>query len=400
MKSSVDTPERPPGGSPTAGEVREHLRELCEAQPFRTSPRCIKFLNYVVEETLAGRKDNLKERSIGVAAFNRPPDYDSEADPVVRQVAVDVRRRLLQFYAGPGSHHRLRIDVPYGSYAAVFRANEPASPRQAEPGLRKSRRVWAYGAGAAAVIGAVAIAIGLWSRPAPLDLFWEPVLRDHPRIVLCIGKGAGFRSSTAAAPAQVGSGAGADPQANRRIERELNVHAADAVVLSRLSAFFAQGNKTVLARYVGQLTFAELRENPAVLIGAFNNEWSLKLTGDFRYQFRFRENGREEWVEDTVHPENRWGLSNIPTDGNIPEDYAIVTRVLNPNTGRMLVVLGGLTYHATLAAGEFLTNPEVFRGALPAFPRDWSRKNLQVVLTTKVTANVNGPPRVIAVHVW
>ena len=400
MKLEADSPERPPGSSPTAGEVREHLQQLCQAPPFRTSPRSVRFLTYVVEETLAGRKENLKERSIGVVVFNRPPDYDSDSDPVVRQVAVEVRKRLVQYYAGPGSHHRLRIDIPHGSYAASFRELEPVAPPQPAP-PHKSWKVWAFAVGAAALIGVSAIAIGVWVQPTPLDMFWEPVLSGPSQIILCIGKGAGFRASPPSVPAQTDSGARSDPQTARRLERELNVHAADALVLSRLSAFFAQNKKSVLARYVSQLTFAELRENPAVLIGAFNNEWSLKLTGELRYQFKFRDSGREEWVEDTAHPETgRWGLSNIPPDGNIPQDYAIITRVLNQSTGRMLVVLGGLTYHATLAAGEFVTNSEPMRSAQSMFPNNWRRKNLQVVLTTKVTANFNGPPQVIAVHVW
>jgi hypothetical protein len=33
-------------------------------------------------------------------------------------------------------------------------------------------------------------------------------------------------------------------------------------------------------------------------------------------------------------------------------------------------------------------------------PDNWSRKNLQIVLATRVTANHNGPPRVIAAHAW
>jgi hypothetical protein len=336
-----------------------------------------------------------------VAAFNRPVDYDSDCDPVVRQVAVEVRKRLVQYYAGPGNHHRLRIEIPHGSYAAAFRENEPAAaPRLARP--HKSWKVWAIAASVAVLAGVSVIAVRLWTQPTPLDMFWAPVLSGPSQILLCIGKGAGFRASTPSVPTQTEAGANPDPQtARRRQERELNVHAADALVLSRLSAFFAQGRKTVLPRYVSQLTFAELRENPAVLIGAFNNEWSLKLTGELRYQFKSRDSGREEWIEDTAHPETgKWGLSDIPPDGNVPQDYAIVTRVLNQNTGRMLVVLGGITYHATLAAGEFVTNPEPMRSAQSMFPHNWSRKNLQVVLTTKVTANFNGPPQVIAVHAW
>ena len=324
-----------------------------------------------------------------MSAFNRPADYDSESDPVVRQVAVEVRKRLLQYYAGPGSHSTLRIEIPHGSYVAAFR---DVAPAPAAPARRKPWRTW-HVAAAAVLMVVGFLAFRALDRPAPLDSFWEPVLSGAPQVLLCIGKGAGFRASAATQTDE--------ERTARRNERDLNVHAADALVMSRLSAFFAQHKKPVLPRNVDQLTFSELRETPAVLIGAFNNDWSLRFTGELRYQFRASATGRDEWVEDTTQPGVRkWGLSNVPTNGDVAEDYAIVTRALNPRTGRMLVVLGGLTYHATMAAGEFVTNPESMRNANSTLPENWSRKNLQIVLATRVTANQNGPPRVIASCVW
>jgi hypothetical protein len=357
----------------------------------------MRFLQYVVEETLAGRKDNLKERTIGVAAFNRAADYDSEADPVVRQVAVDVRKRLLQYYACPENHPALRIEIPHGSYVASFRDAAPPTlpaPAPVPAELAARRNPWkTWHAAAAAVLIAVSVLVfQALDRSAPLDLFWEPVLSGAPQILLCIGKGAGFRASTAIQTEQ---------RTTQKSERDLNVHSTDALVMSRLSAFLAQHKKPVLPRDVERLTFSELRESPVVLIGAFNNNWSLRFTGDLRYQFRASTTGRDEWVEDTTQPGVRkWGLSNVPTDGDVAEDYAIVTRALNPRTGRMIVVLGGLTYHATMAAGEFVTNPESMRIANSMLPENWSRKNLQIVLATRVTANQSGPPRVIASYIW
>jgi hypothetical protein len=375
-------------GGPCPDVVRAHLEQLRQSQPFRSSARSLRFLQYVVEETLAGRKENLKERTIGVSTFNRPADYDSEADPVVRQVAVEVRKRLLQYYAGPGSRDTVRIEIPQGSYGAAFRELEPQTA--AKPAAWPRRRLaWLWLAAGVLAVCLLVLALFAFRKPAPLDAFWEPLMNGTPQIVLCIGKGAGFRAAVASTQT-----------AAVLEERSLNVHASDALVLSRLTAFLAQHRKSLLTRSVDQLTFAELRENPAVLIGAFNNDWSLRFTKELRFQFRLSQSGRDEWVEDTHVGGRKWGLSQIPTSGNVAEDYAIVTRVLNPNTGRMLVVLGGLTYHATMAAGEFVTNPECMRSSGGMLPENWTRKNLQIVLSTRVTANHNGPPRVIAAHSW
>ena len=402
MKSGAEVRAEMPAVNFSAAAIREHLRQLCQAQPFRTSSRSIRFLTYVVEETLSGHKENLKERSIGMAVFNRPADYDSESDPVVRQAAAEVRKRLLQFYAGPGTHHRLRIDIPHGSYAACFHNLE--LPSGTVPPKPNSRNQWAWkllGVAALAVAATCTRTFRALYQHSLLEMFWEPVLSDPSPVLLCIGKGSGFRNDRPVTTTSRNFGTSDQQVTTAMLEHDLNVHAVDALVLARVSAFLAQKRKPLLLRYVNQVSFAELRESPALMIGAFNNNWSLALTGELRYRFRDSDNGRDEWIEDTMHPGVRnWALTNIPADGNIPEDYGIVTRVLNPSTGRMLVVLAGLTYHATMAAGEFVTNPQSLESARALLPKNWQSKNLEIVLATKITANSNGPPSVIAAQVW
>jgi hypothetical protein len=183
---------------------------------------------------------------------------------------------------------------------------------------------------------------------------------------------------------------------------DTEVHTGDALTLARIGAFLARRRSPVLLRYTPDLSFSELRENPAVLIGAFNNYWTMRLTGELRFRFgESRTNGvTDRWVEDKTDPGNRKWRVIVPPDGKVSADYAIVTRAVHPSTGRLSVVIGGLTYHATVAAGEFLTDPQHLRKALPMFPRGWEAKNLQVVLMTRIIGGSNGPPSVVAVHVW
>ena len=79
------------------------------------------------------------------------------------------------------------------------------------------------------------------------------------------------------------------------------------------------------------------------------------------------------------------------------EDYAIVTRVFDPSTEK---TVAGIEAFGTLAAGEFVTEPEYVGVALSSAPRDWRRRNVQFVLTTKIIDGTPGPPRVLATHVW
>jgi hypothetical protein len=85
---------------------------------------------------------------------------------------------------------------------------------------------------------------------------------------------------------------------------------------------------------------------------------------------------------------------------DISTDYAIVSRILDTTTDRPVVIAAGITQYGTMAAGEFLSNPEYFAGAVRQFPKDWQRKNLQIVLHVPVVHRVPGRPRILATHVW
>src|SRR5256885_9924922 len=95
--------------------IREELQRILVAPSFRSSKRCSEFLRFVVEETLQGRQEDLKERTLGVSLFGRSPAYDTPGDPVVRVKANEVRKRLAQYY-DDHSDGPLRIDLAPGSY--------------------------------------------------------------------------------------------------------------------------------------------------------------------------------------------------------------------------------------------------------------------------------------------
>jgi hypothetical protein len=109
----------------------------------------------------------------------------------------------------------------------------------------------------------------------------------------------------------------------------------------------------------------------------------------------------EATVRDRLHPGAvDWKIVNEWPYRKIQFDYAIVSRVRNSTTEQTVVTAAGITHYGTTAAAEFLTNPAYFAGAVKGAPRDWSSKNMQVVLSAKVMSGAAGPPRVMAVHFW
>jgi hypothetical protein len=81
-------------------------------------------------------------------------------------------------------------------------------------------------------------------------------------------------------------------------------------------------------------------------------------------------------------------------------DYAIVTCMVDTTSDRPVIIAAGLTQYGTIGAGEFLSNKDYFSEAARRLPRDWPRKNLQIVLSVPVLNRISGRPRVVTVHVW
>src|SRR3984885_3208360 len=117
---------------PNPALVREQLRRLVAHPLFTNSKRYPVLLTYAVEQTLLGNASELKERTIGVEAFGRAPDYDVNLDPVVRTTAAEGRRRLIQYYYSPDHAGELIIELPVGSYAPSFRDPLSRHPAGAE----------------------------------------------------------------------------------------------------------------------------------------------------------------------------------------------------------------------------------------------------------------------------
>src|SRR5580700_10981343 len=107
-------------GDVSSADVRGQLQRILASSPFLNARRASQFLRFVVEGTLAG-EDGFKEYLIGIEVFERPQDYDPKDDPVVRIEAGRLRKKLAEFYAGPGVNDPILIELPKGGYSPVFR---------------------------------------------------------------------------------------------------------------------------------------------------------------------------------------------------------------------------------------------------------------------------------------
>src|SRR5437868_7510503 len=119
--------------------IREHLSGLLSSTAFAQVDRLKRFLRYVVEETVAGRSEKLKEYVIGVQVFDKETSFDPRTDPIVRVQARRLRARLTRYFQEEGTADEVFIDLPRGRYTPVFRAQEAPAPRRTIPGALFSR---------------------------------------------------------------------------------------------------------------------------------------------------------------------------------------------------------------------------------------------------------------------
>jgi hypothetical protein len=149
-------------------------------------------------------------------------------------------------------------------------------------------------------------------------------------------------------------------------------------------------------------TLTDLRRGPSVFIGAFDNGWTLRLTGPLKYHFANDAGMNRFWIEDRTNPSKRdWMLDrSVQQQTGTYKDYAIVARLVDPNTEQFVVIAAGIGRGGTVAAGEFLVDTNRMEDMLKQVPPDWNRRNLEVVLETQVIGGRSGPPRIITAHVW
>jgi hypothetical protein len=391
------------------------LGKILDSIQFRSSKRCSTFLRHVVEHAVDNHVESLKERSLGVEVFGRDPNYDTNQDPVVRSTAGEVRKRLAQYYLEAGHRDEIRISLPPGSYNPEIHP----SPERTAPVIAAAfvprRKWWWIATGGVAVAALAAVTLtALWLRRTNLDRFWDPVVEASTPAVICVGQPKAYKlqsDSLKEVEDWIEKGSKGDypptlasiPFSHVKPVWDRQVSLVDIQAMLPLCQLLTRKGKKVEIRGGRVSSLADLRGKPCIFIGAFNNDWTMRLTGDLRFYFEPARSGEDSTViHDRQDPTRKdWaGPRNWPAPVNLASDYAIVSRVFNPTIEQTFVSIAGASGYGTYAAGEFLANEEYFAAALHNAPRDWYRKNMQVVLSVKVISGTPGPPRVIATYFW
>lgn len=415
--------------------IAEEADRILADPAFRNSKRCQILFRYLVDRSLAGCNSGVKERTLGIEVFGRDPDYDSSADPIVRITANEIRKRLAQWYQEPAHHQQVRVRLTVGAYLlswefgpertptglaepleypltkaeeaveevpappAAFGVSEPVE--SAEVSRFKVGWIWLS---VAIVLGFLAVlGVRHFTMVRSKDYrIWKPLLDSSQALTLSVADAGLIVNGRTNDNDNFPNSIIADVISSRVAPTEENpksllatVPLIDAEAANKIGGWLAMHGKASSLRGSSDVTLQDLRQGPVVLIGGFN-PWSLIMLSNLRYSFRVDPTVHEEWIQDARDPSNRqWDVKG-GTD-RIEIDYAIITRVLDPETGKWILAFGGIRPYGTQVAADLITEPS-FVQSLPESVR--STGNMQIVIKVNVINRSAGPPQILTVYTW
>ncbi|MGD0098650.1 MAG: hypothetical protein ABSB60_19400 [Terracidiphilus sp.] len=428
--------------------VRRQMNRLLETSHFRNSRRYPVLFRYIVEETLEGRGEFLKERLLGVHVFDRPVDYDTAADPIVRVTIAEIRKRIAQYYHDEAHAQEMRIELLPGRYVPEFHFSkdtgfdhrhdsesahfpvdaqfvesvgipfESRSPNAfaAEPRLMSIFRYSVkYVLGAVIMISIAGGGWVLWRRahPAAIDELWKPFLAGRQTVIFCLPVGTKDGAMMAAAagilvnshiptpdraPLPIDPSA-ESPLASTFLNHETlgeNVVYSDTLATLRISNYLAAHNRESNFRPNTVTTLDDLRQGPVVLVGGLDNQWTLRALAPLRYKFAGTDH-EQYWIMDTKNPAMKdWKLDLNEPLSAVTRDFAIIARIHDESTEQVEMIVAGIGMSGTAAAGEYLVDPQDMEDLRHRIGAGFQNRDFEIVLSMDVVNGIAGSPTIVA----
>src|SRR5437016_1700891 len=95
---------------PPPEAILEELEKILSSEAFAHAEGQQGFLRYIVEQSIQGHADQLKEYTIGLEVLHRKSSFDPRRDNSVRVKARKLRWSLAKYYESAGASDSVRID--------------------------------------------------------------------------------------------------------------------------------------------------------------------------------------------------------------------------------------------------------------------------------------------------
>ena len=407
-----------PAGHADQEAIRRQLDKLVSNRLFGSSKRYPQFLRYVVEESLQGRAENLKERTLGIQVFAREPDYDTNLDHIVRSTASEVRKRLRLYYHEPGHESEVFIDLPPGTYVPVFRHPEETRPAiSPEPILPRPHRVAYAGWLTPTLIGTLMLVVGAIlgisiprladigrtvaaARPQTLIETLAPKPGQHLDVI--VGDSAlyfrankaqmvsleDYKSRRYLEPQKPVSGVAANPAFEHWLTQG---NITDAYVFPLIERVFESvPADQVSLMHPANVTDQNFEDDNALLLGG---PWVDPWIQLFESRLNFRSEAHPgHGGADILNVAPRPGEQNVySTDAEEERTYARLAYIPNLSHKGMVLIVTGPSKTGTTAAVNFATDPAALQNLFQLFGASRLKDLPSFEVLLEVTTKGNAP---------
>lgn len=438
-------------------EVQAEIETVLRAPAFERSERLQRFLRYICELTLNGESGRINEYLIGSEVFRKGTDYNPSEDSIVRRQAHTLRQKLQEYYAGEGSDHAIRIELPVGRYVPVFRRIERPAPvtEEAPPvvtpepetvasettveapamPVRPDKR-WLLAAGAAAIF-LLGLAVGKWLEPAKQQLaagspvspvvkeIWGPWLNDTREAIICFSNPMTAvlkRFDQPISPDALPKRFAMQPEDEAVVRQRLKLPPGGRIYFTpvinqakmgealsgvTLTHFLVAGGKAVSATQSRFLSWEDLTRQNLILLGHNEaNHWVDALLKKHPFYLVPTSTNEQRGIVNSnpragEKPVYRIAYSGEENDGD--EEYALISMLPGFERDHPLLLISGLNTQATQMATQYLTREATLkelvgrlRAVDPSHNGPW---RFQAVLKTVVHDKVPTSASLITVRV-
>jgi hypothetical protein len=400
--------------------LQQHLKEVVAGDVFKGSHRSGQFLQYIVDQAVAGHFDSLKERVIGMELFGRSASYDTGDDAIVRVTASDVRKRLLQHYGRYGATSGFRISLPSGSYIPEI-IREPvgeiglpemtAKPHDSGPSLQESALVAderVVNATASPLLETIQPKAAAWRLPllfgillvalnlALWGIIWSRAPHSEAAHISSLPWTALFGSSRATelitsdpniaeiqgiTHSQVSVSDYANhnyiPVPNkltpeqdffcRTVLRGDNSAGVDAPIVARVAALAQANSKSINVQAARRIQLTDLKsDNNFIFLGSPRSDpWFSLFSDQLDFRFVMDKDSGSEFIRN-LHPRPNEQPQFVPSalGWATGDSYAILAFVKNPDQSGQVLLLAGANAEGTEAAGKLVTDQPRFSAEL------------------------------------
>ncbi len=392
---------------------------IVASRRFQRAPLLTRFLMHVCSETLQGRQAEITEYQIGVQVFDRPRNYRTVEDNIVRNYARQLRRRLAEYAADEGRDELYRIEIPLGGYVPLFVLQEPqcrteetsseshtvlpsmiesstVMPSLIAPLIETStlstqrNSVWPGQVVRVAMLAMYTVLlVGVTAtllahfQPArgavqPTSALWTSLFRS-PLNTFVVPSDSGFNLLEDLSQRQVRLGSylkgdyltlplpAVDEHSQADLRTQEFTSFVDLQVVSAISRLPEVDPQRLFVRFPRDLRMDDLKTGNAVLIGSIgSNPWAELVQRNLNFRISYSIERQQAWVDninpkpsEASHYESLWTEPAHPT-------YAVIAYQPNlAGTGHLLLI-EGLDVAGTQAAADALLHGETLRPVMRA----------------------------------